>query len=351
MLSVLKAWGQRYFSDPQAVVLLAILGVIFGLLLCMSHILMPILVSIVLAYVLQWMSRGLERHGLSRGIAISFVYTGFLSVFLIVLFLVIPLAFQQLSLLFDEVPAMAAQVQDLSRHIPARFLEVISPAEIEHFSQSALGRLHIFGEDLVSASIEHIPTLILILVYLFVVPFLVFFFLKDQQKILQWFGQFLPRERTFLSHIWYEVNGQLGNYIRGKLAEVLIVTVATYVVFYCMHMPYATLLAALVGLSVMVPYVGAVVVTIPVILVACWQWGFSSHCFYTLLLFGVVQAMDAYILVPLLFSEAVNLHPAVIMMAIIVFGGWWGIWGVFFAIPLATLLKAMVSAWPSRTFR
>jgi putative permease len=62
----------------------------------------------------------------------------------------------------------------------------------------------------------------------------------------------------------------------------------------------------------------------------------------------VIQVLDGNVLVPLLFSEAVNLHPVAIILAVLFFGGIWGIWGVFFAIPLATLIKAIINAWPSQ---
>jgi putative permease len=111
---------------------------------------------------------------------------------------------------------------------------------------------------------------------------------------------------------------------------------------------YATLLAVLVGLSVLIPYIGAVIVTIPVILVAFFQWGIGEHFVYLLVAYGVVQTLDGAILVPLLFAGAVNLHPLAIIIAVLVFGGWWGFWGVFFAIPLATVVKAILEDWPRK---
>jgi putative permease len=62
----------------------------------------------------------------------------------------------------------------------------------------------------------------------------------------------------------------------------------------------------------------------------------------------VIQVLDGNVLVPLLFSEAVNLHPVAIVIAVLFFGGVWGLWGVFFAIPLATMVNALLSAWPAR---
>jgi putative permease len=106
------------------------------------------------------------------------------------------------------------------------------------------------------------------------------------------------------------------------------------------------LLAVIVGLSVIIPYVGAAAATLPIALIAYFQWGFSYDFLYVMAAYAVVQFLDGNLLVPLLFSEIVNLHPIAIITAVLVFGSIWGIWGVFFAIPLATLVQAVLNAWP-----
>jgi putative permease len=143
------------------------------------------------------------------------------------------------------------------------------------------------------------------------------------------------------------VDVKMGNYIRGKLLEVVIVGVATFIPLKFMGMNYAATMSLLVGLSVIIPYVGAVAVTIPVAMIAWFQWGASSDFVYLMVAYLVVQFLDGNILVPLLFSEVVNMHPAAIIIAVLFFGGLWGVWGVFFAIPLATLIQAVINSWPS----
>jgi putative permease len=103
----------------------------------------------------------------------------------------------------------------------------------------------------------------------------------------------------------------------------------------------------LVGLSVIVPYIGAMLVTLPVVLVAFFQWGMTGEFYTAVGVYLIIQVLDGNVLVPYLFSEAVNLHPVAIILAVLFFGGIWGMWGVFFAIPLATLIKAIINAWPS----
>jgi putative permease len=156
----------------------------------------------------------------------------------------------------------------------------------------------------------------------------------------------LPRELGLAGQVWQEMHQQITNYLRGKVLEMLIVSVATYLVFVVTGMRYSLLLAVLVGASVLIPYIGAVLVSIPVVVVALFQWGVGSDFWTLFIAYLVVQALDGNLLVPLLFSEAVNLHPLVIILAVVIFGGLWGFWGVFFAIPLATLVKSVVHLWP-----
>ncbi|MFQ3210304.1 MAG: putative permease [Colwellia sp.] len=176
---------------------------------------------------------------------------------------------------------------------------------------------------------------------------MIFFFLKDKTELMSSITHFLPKERRMAIKVSQEMNQQILNYIRGKVIEILIVGTSTTIAFIFLDLQYALLLGVLVGLSVLVPYVGATVVTLPVMLVALFQFGFSSEFGYVMLAYGIIQAVDGNVIVPLLFSEAVNLHPVIIIIAVIFFGGLWGFWGVFFAIPLATLVKAVINAWPT----
>jgi putative permease len=178
-------------------------------------------------------------------------------------------------------------------------------------------------------------------------PLMVFFFLKDKAIILSWLANFLPEERRLLRTVWVELDVKIASYVRGKVIEVLIIWVASYVAFALMGLDYAMLLSLAVGLSVIIPYVGATVVTIPVALIAFFQWGASSEFGWLMAIYAFIQFLDGNLLVPLLFSEVVNLHPVAIIVAVVFFGSLWGVWGVFFAIPLATLIQAILKAWPS----
>ena len=93
------------------------------------------------------------------------------------------------------------------------------------------------------------------------------------------------------------------------------------------------------------PYIGATVVTIPIALIGIFQWGLGDQFFYLMVAYAIIQTLDGNVLVPLLFSEAVNLHPVAIICAVLLFGGLWGFWGCS-SPSLATLFKAVLYAWP-----
>ncbi|MDF5306450.1 AI-2E family transporter, partial [Vibrio parahaemolyticus] len=171
--------------------------------------------------------------------------------------------------------------------------------------------------------------------------------LKDKEEMLRMASGILPKNRKLANKVWHEMNEQISNYIRGKVLEILIVGGVSYVTFAILDLRYSALLAVAVGLSVLIPYIGAAAVTVPVAIVGLFQWGMTPQFYWLLLAYGIIQALDGNVLVPVLFSEAVNLHPVAIIVAVLVFGGLWGFWGVFFAIPLATLVKAVWNALPS----
>jgi putative permease len=173
---------------------------------------------------------------------------------------------------------------------------------------------------------------------------MVFFFLKDKIKILAWMKAFLPENRKLATTVWIEVNNQVANYVRGKVWELLIIWGITYATFSLLGIRYATLLSLFVGLSVLIPYIGVTVMFLPVGLIAFAQWGLTAPFFYALLAYSIIQLLDGNLLAPLLLSEVVNLHPVAIIAAVLFFGGLWGVLGLFFAIPLATLVHAVIKA-------
>lgn len=348
MFKVLRDWIQRYFSDEEAVVLAVLLFLAFTAVLTLGGMLAPVLAGMVLAYLMQGLVVTLERLRMPGGVAVGLVFALFMGVLLVFIVIVVPLLWHQLITLFNELPGMLAKWQSLLLLLPERYPHLVSDEQVLQAIEVARGEIGKFGQWALTFSLSSLPLLVNIMIYLILVPILVFFFLKDREMIGQWVRGYLPRERALITRVAHEMNRQIANYIRGKVIEIFICGGATYIGFVVLGLNYAALLALLVGVSVVVPYVGAVVVTVPVLLIALFQWGWSDQFIYLMAVYGIIQVLDGNVLVPLLFSEAVNLHPVAIICAVLLFGGLWGFWGVFFAIPLATLFKAVLDAWPRK---
>ncbi len=346
MLNIVRSWVEKYFSDEEAVVLFILLIVGLAVVVLVGGMLAPVIASMVLAFILQGLVSKLVSRGFNETGSILAVYLLFIGLFFAFLFFLLPLVLGQVTSLVKEFPRMFSELQSYLKVLPKEYPSLLSEGSVNNLFNQATSEAAKFGQWVVSFSIESFPVFVTILIYIVLVPILVFFFLKDRRLILSSLAGLLPREKRLMTRVWHEMNMQFANYIRGKVVEILIVGVATYVAFVVMGLNYAVLLGILVGFSVLVPYIGATIVTIPVAMIALFQWGWGSDFFYLMIVYGIIQALDGNVLVPLLFSEVVNLHPVVIIVAVLFFGGIWGLWGVFFAIPLATLLKAVFSAWP-----
>ena len=345
MLQLLRNWTDRYLSDPQIVILGLVLSAGFLMMYMLGDMLTPVFIAVVIAYLLEGLVGLFARIRLPRRVSVFVVFFIFIACLLLVLIWLLPLLSRQIGQFIQDLPAMIAKGQKALMRLPETYPEFISRGQIDRFLIYLDSELTSLGQRLLSLSLASVQGLITMIVYLILVPLMVFFFLKDKELILGWFEQHLPENRALVTRVWQEVNQQISNYVRGKMWEIIIVWGVTWAAFSMLHLKYAMLLSFFTGLSVLIPYIGATLMTLPVALIAFFQWGPVSQFTYTLIAYGIIQALDGNLLVPLLLSEVVNLHPVAIIVSLLVFGGLWGIWGLFFAIPLATLFHAVIKAW------
>ncbi|HWO99418.1 MAG TPA: AI-2E family transporter [Methylococcus sp.] len=339
-------WFTRVFPNAQAVSFAILLLVGFVAVISLADMLMPVFAAGVIAYLLEGIVAIGERKKLPRLISVILVYILFIAFLLIIFVAFLPLLYQQTVQLIEQLPGWMNRGQVLILELPQRYPDFITVEQANELIAVVRQRLIGYGQSMLTYSYASLVSVITLIVYFVLVPLLVFFFLKDKDRIIGWLAQYLPQDLHLPTQVWREVDMQIGNYVRGKVFEIIIVFAVSYVTFSLMRLNYALLLAVLVGLSVIIPYVGATLVTFPVVIVGFFQWGLNDDFWYLVLAYAIIQGLDGVMLVPLLFSEVVNLHPVAIIVAILFFGGLWGFWGVFFAIPLATFVKAVLSAWP-----
>lgn len=337
---------QRFLSNPSLVALvffLLTLGLTFYIL---GQWLLPVIVAVVIAYLLEGVIKKITQFNIPRIAAVSIVFLIFSSFIFYIFFILAPTILFQAKTLINDLPEYILLGQQRLQILPQRFPNLFTEQDINQIIANINLELTRLSRNLFSGKLfASLLAILTTLIYAILVPILVFFMLKDKAIILTWLGRFLPENKQILQDIWQEVDIQIGNYIRGKFTEILVVWCLTFIPLHLFGLQYSLLLSLMVGLSVLIPYIGATVVTVPILAVAYMQFGIDSTFWWIAGLYSIIQILDGNVIAPLIFSEAVNIHPVAIIISVLVFGGLWGFWGIFFAIPLATVVKAIIEAW------
>ncbi|SBS31867.1 AI-2 transport protein TqsA [Marinomonas aquimarina] len=347
MIRILDNLMTRYLNNEEVVIFILLLISTLLVVAFWGGILAPVFIAVVFAFLLQGVIGRCKKLGLSHNLSVTLVFLGFISVCGTFIGVMAPIIWKQAVRFVNDLPRMFGDLQALIQALAQEHASYISQSAVDEAVDLLAAEAATVGQWLLSYSLTSIPSLFSLMLYLVLVPLVMFFILKDQAKIIAYMTSWLPNERQMMRDISHEMNDQIANYIRGKVIEMIVVGLVSFAVFWFFDLRYSALLALLVGVSVLIPYIGAAAVTVPVGLVAFYQFGTSNEFWYVFVAYLIVQALDGNVLVPLLFSEAVNLHPLAIIIAVLFFGGIWGFWGVFFAIPLATLVKAIINAWPN----
>ena len=345
MQNLLNKFLTRYFSNEESIYFGLLLLSSFLFIYLSGSILLPVLVSIVVAFLLNGLLSTLRSINLSHRISLFLTLFIFFS-FYVSLFFLLPSLGKQINSLIQSMPLIAIAFQENLELLSQNYPEIFSEDGVNTLFANLTSQFSSLLNNALGQLAGTISFVINTVFFVVLVPIMVFFFLKDKEVLLPMLTVLLPTKRGFMNTVFSEMNQQLFNYVTGKFIEMIIVGSVSYVVFLILGLPYAVLISILVGLSVIIPFFGAFLVTIPVLLVGLYEWGLSDTFYWLLALYLIIQILDGNVLVPVLFSSRNNLHPVIILIAVLFFGGIWGFWGLFFAIPLATFIKAIFNAWP-----
>jgi len=347
MLDELNKLLKKIFSNEETIVFSLAILLFFVVIAYFGSILTPFLISVVVAYLLVGLQKKIQSYNVSQNASLIITFSIFIISGATLVVWLVPLLYIQLQAFILDVPNLFNNFLDFMSDLPAKFPELVSSEQIAIFFQAVSEEISVIAQNIVKSSISGIQSTITILLYIILFPILVFFFLFDRKNIIDGMLKVIPGKREMFSNVWTEMDIQLSNYVRGKTIEIFIVGIVAAIIFSSLGLKYSALLSVLVGLSVIIPYVGAFLVTIPVVIVGLLQFGLGTQFYLLVGLYILLQALDGNLLVPLIFSETVKLHPVVIILAVFIFGSMFGFWGVFFSIPIATFIKAVWNAWPS----
>ena len=341
MQSLLDKFIKRFFSNEESVYFAILLIFSFFFIILFGNVLLPVIISIVIAFLLNGFMTTLIKYNMSQKLSLSITLIVFFG-FYLSLFMALPSIGTEINNLLQNLPIIVSSFQQNLIEMNNYFSE----EEIDQIFANLSNQISVLLSSALGQLAGTVSLMFNAILYAIMIPLMVFFFLKDKSTLLPIASIVIPKENGFMQSVFAEMNDQLFNYVTGKFIEMLLVASASYILFAFLGLPYAVLIAILVGLSVIIPIFGAILVTIPVVLIGLYEWGLSENFYLLLGFYLLIQILDGNVLVPILFSTRNNLHPVVIIIAVLFFGGIWGFWGLFFAIPLATFVKAIINSWP-----
>lgn len=367
MISLFKNWYLRHFSTPGTIEFALVLLCIFLIVYYFMWLVGPLVVALCIAYCLDGVVRFLTRKCyMSRTVASSVTMLFFIGLSVSILVFVVPKLLQQGSQFYQTLQSISAQnistekgedfdsivtsnILPFVENLPDPLPSMMTEGEIKELVNKARLALisnvsNIFNNQIMPSVVNVMS----FLVYLVIVPIFTFLMLSNKSQLQSRFVTYiLPSNQRIIHEFWPKLTKQIEGYMRGKLIHITIVSIVNTVAFMLFGLHYAILLGIGVGLSVVIPYVGAVIITIPILLVSVFQFGFGYTLVWLLAVYIIIQLLDSNVLTPMLFSKAMNLDAFSILASILIFGGLWGFWGVFFSIPLATFIRTIIVNWPS----
>ena len=366
MVKLFKNWYQRHFSEPGTVEFALVLICAFLVVYYLMWLVGPLVVALCIAYCLDWVVRFFtQKCKLKRMTGSIITMVGFVGLAIGILVFIAPKILplgNQLYLNLQKISTSTAEAdgEDFDEKIANRISEfviklpepipaMVTEEQVKEMVVSARSTIIANTTDIIKNQImPSVVNAMSFLMYLVIVPIFVFLMLANKHVLKQRVRSYiLPNNQSLIHEFWPQINSQIEGYIRGKILHIIIITIVNTLAFMCLGLNYAFLLGFGVGLSVVIPYVGAVIITIPVALVAIFQFGMSSMLIWVAVVYLIIQVLDSNVLTPALFSKAMNLDAFSILAAIFIFGGLWGFWGVFFSIPLATFIRTIIVNWPN----
>lgn len=299
-------------------------------------------ISLLIALILKPFVYFLEKQKLSRTLSTLIVFTSFLLIIYFSISFLIPSLISQMNQLINTLKDVSfnQEISLLEKKI-IKVLPFIKEGEITL-------RIQNFLRDQIIYSLNHLfnflNSLVSFLAFAVIVPFLIFYILKDSIKIKRELVHIFPN-RYFEPAYWIikRVSDKLGKFVTAWIFDASFVGIAIGFGLYVIGVGYSLPLGVIAGLGHLIPYLGPVIGAIPAIIISLIQTGSFSLVPLIILIVAIVYTLDNGIVQPYIFSKSVDMHPLVIILLILAGGQLFGFFGMLFAIPVSTVIKTTVS--------
>lgn len=322
------------------IIVLIFLFTIGWFIYTLSNIVTILIISMLLAYILDPIASHLESRGLSRVLATILIFV------LLFLFLFL-VGWKIFPTLFSDLITIQKNLNpNTTQDLFIKFEQFLQ----ENLTFININELNIQNEikDLLTNFTKQLiaiaANVVSIISTVVIIPFVTFFLLKDGRDMKKLFISYIPNRYFEMSlNVLHKMDLQLGGYLRGQFIEAFVVGALAIFALWLLGIKYFILIGIFAGMANLIPYVGPVAGAVPAIVVALTNGANTEVIAYIILAFIFIQLIDNVVMQPLVLSKSVNLHPLIIVLAILIGGNFFGVLGMFLAVPAAGILKVTSS--------
>lgn len=355
------SWFFKWFLDNKAItvflvtlllglnifILSKISFLFFPVIDFLSVVMLPVILSGLLFYLLNPLVDLMEKYKINRVLAISVIFIIIAILLIIGLAVAIPNLQRQVVIFAQNVPSYLEDadrvINDLvTKRLPDDFRPQLEQV-LANFSTQATA----WASNISSKAVNWVSALISgtsqVIVALIIMPFMLFYLLRDGKGLRDYITQFLPNKlREPVGKVLSDVNQQLANYVRGQITVAVIVAIMFIIFFKIIGLRYAVALGVTAGILNLVPYLGSFLAMIPALVLGLIAG--PVMLLKVIIVFIVEQTIEGRFVSPLILGSQLNIHPITILFVLLTSGSMFGIWGVLLGIPIYASAKVVISA-------
>ena len=312
----------------------------------LSVVMLPVILSGLLFYLLNPLVDLMEKYKINRVLAISIIFVIIAVLLIIGLAVAIPNLQRQVVIFAQNVPSYLEDadrvIDDLvTKRLPDDFRPQLEQV-LANFSTQATA----WASNISSKAVNWVSALISgtsqVIVALIIMPFMLFYLLRDGKGLRDYITQFLPNKlREPVGKVLSDVNQQLANYVRGQITVAVIVAIMFIIFFKIIGLRYAVALGVTAGVLNLVPYLGSFLAMIPALVLGLIAG--PVMLLKVIIVFIVEQTIEGRFVSPLILGSQLNIHPITILFVLLTSGSMFGIWGVLLGIPIYASAKVVIS--------
>ena len=320
--------------------------VVASIVYLVSETLVPFVISFIFAYLLQpIIDNNSRRFNLPRSLISAGIFSVFISSFIIILMVLLPIIYNQIAVFITKIPNYKNNFNVGLSYLLAR-VDTIDPdiankvsESLQTFINSAFSVVIAAANNIWSYTLATINFFAIIIL----VPVILYYFLRDWPKMLKSVESILPRkEKSKVGEIFSDINILLSAYIRGQLNICLLLSAYYLIGLNLIGIDLALLLGITAGFLVVIPFIGALISLFLMIVSCYFSYGASIEIVYVLILFIIAHIIESYILTPKIIGDKIGLHPVWIIFSVFAAGSVFGVVGIVFAIPIAGVIKILL---------